>query len=98
MSQFWREMERPRKSTGHGSTQEDDTTETEKPGNPKEMGCGLLTCQLVSGRPETSMRNMVRRGRGIGGRSIEPEKVSLRRGPRANCTVSRSPLKSLPSV
>ena len=66
--------------------------------NPKEMGCGLLTCQLVSGRPETRMRNMVRRGRGIEGRSIGPEKFSLRRGPRANCTVSRSPLKSLPSV
>ena len=69
-----------------------------KPGNPKEMGCGLLTCQLVSGRPETRMRNMVRRGRGIEGRSMGPEKFSLRRGPRANCTVSRSPLKSLPSV
>ena len=59
---------------------------------------GLLTCQLVSGSPETTMRKTVRRGRGILGRSIGPGKFSLRRGPRANCTVRRSPLKSLPSV
>lgn len=61
-------------------------------------GAGLLTCQLVSGRPETSMRKIVRRGRGILGRSIGPGMFSLRRGPRANCTVRRSPLKSLPSA
>lgn len=59
---------------------------------------GLLTCQLVSGRPETNMRKIVRRGRGMLGRSGGPGKFSLRRGPRANWTVSRSPLKSLPSV
>ena len=68
------------------------------PGTPVKKGLGLLTCQLVSGRPETIMRKMLRRGRGIPGRSIGPMKFSLRRGPRANCTVSRSPLKSLPSV
>jgi hypothetical protein len=59
---------------------------------------GLLTCQLVSGRPETSMRKIVRRGRGRLGRSIGLGIFSLRRGPRANWTVRRSPLKSLPSV
>lgn len=70
-------------------------------GYPKGNGLGLvelLTCQLVSGRPEICIRNMVRRGRGAAGRSVGPGKFSLRRGPRANCTVSRSPLKSLPSV
>lgn len=62
-------------------------------------GGDLLTCQLVSGRPEICIRNMVRRGRGAIGRSdATPGKVSLRRGPRANCTVNLSPLKSLPSV
>lgn len=68
------------------------------PGHPERNGLGLLTCQLVSGRPEICIRNMVRRGRGTAGRSCGPGKFSLRRGPRANCTVSRSPLKSLPSV
>jgi hypothetical protein len=68
------------------------------PGHPGRNGLGLLTCQLVSGRPEICIRNMVRRGRGTAGRSCGPGKFSLRRGPRANCTVSRSPLKSLPSV
>lgn len=69
------------------------------PGFPKGEGGGLLTCQLVSGRPEICIRNMVRRGRGATGRSDgAPGKFSLRRGPRANCTVNLSPLKSLPSA
>lgn len=68
------------------------------PGNPERNGRGLLTCQLVSGSPETIMRKIVRRGRGKAGRSVGPGKFSLRRGPRANCTVSRSPLKSEPST
>ena len=68
------------------------------PGYPERDRFGLLTCQLVSGRPEICIRNIVRRGRGRAGRSVGPGKFSLRRGPRANCTVSRSPLKSLPSV
>lgn len=58
---------------------------------------GLLTCQLVSGRPEIIIRKIVRRGRGRFGRSVGAGKFSLRRGPLANCTVRRSPLKSLPS-
>ena len=68
------------------------------PRDPGGDGLGLLTCQLVSGRPEICIRNMVRRGRGAVGRSGGPGKASLRRGPRANCTVRRSPLKSLPSA
>lgn len=68
------------------------------PENPGRNERGLLTCQLVSGRPEICIRKMVRRGRGTPGRSRGLGKFSLRRGPRANCTVSRSPLKSLPSA
>lgn len=56
----------------------------ECPGLLRKMGRGLLTCQLVSGSPETNMRKIVRRGRGMFGRSIGPGRFSLRRGPRAN--------------
>lgn len=48
--------------------------------------------------PVICMRKIVRRGRGTLGRSVWPWKFSLWRGPRANCTVKRSPLKSLPSA
>lgn len=51
---------------------------------PRGNGLGLLTCQLVSGRPEICIRNPVRRGRGTALRSGGPGKASLRRGPRAN--------------
>jgi hypothetical protein len=81
-----------------GKTEANVQGKLRDPGHPGRNGLGLLTCQLVSGRPEICIRNMVRRGRGTAGRSWGPGKFSLRRGPRANCTVSRSPLKSLPSV
>lgn len=58
----------------------------------------VLTCQLVSaGRPVILIRNAVRLGRGAV-RSWRA-KFSLRgRDPRANCTTSRSPMKSDPSA
>lgn len=76
---------------------------TNSPPGQRSMGSGkgtlrgLLTCQLVSGSPETTIRKIVRRGRGALGRSVGAGKFSLRLGPLANCTVKRSPLKSLPS-
>ena len=64
-------------------------------GEIQELGC--LTCQLVStGRFAILIRYGVRRGRG-GTRSLGV-KFSLRRDPRANCTMRRSPIKSEPSV
>jgi hypothetical protein len=78
--------------------QESNTVRTkERPKDPRSNGVEL-TCQLVSGSPEICMRKIVRRGRGKLERSGGPGKFSLWRGPRANCTVRRSPLKSVPSV
>jgi len=54
-----------------------------------------LTCQLVStGRPEICIRKGVRLGRGAARSWCA--KLSLRRGPRANWTTKRSPMKSEP--
>jgi hypothetical protein len=78
--------------------QECDVVRTkERPKDPVINGVEL-TCQLVSGSPDICMRNIVRRGRGKLVRSEGPGKFSLWRGPRANCTVRRSPLKSVPSM
>ena len=50
------------------------------PGYPERDRYGLLTCQLVSGRPEICIRNIVRRGRGRAGRSGGPREVLLAPG------------------